>query len=44
MGSFTLLPNHIAYVTALCPGIVIYEGLVGERYAAIELVRSHARR
>lgn len=37
VGSFTLLPNHIDYVTALRPGIVIYDGRVGERYAAIDL-------
>jgi F-type H+-transporting ATPase subunit epsilon len=37
VGSFTLLPNHIDYVTSLRPGIVTFDGLSGERYAAIDL-------
>jgi F-type H+-transporting ATPase subunit epsilon len=37
VGSFTLLPNHADYVTALRPGIVTFDGRSGERYAAIDL-------
>jgi F-type H+-transporting ATPase subunit epsilon len=37
VGSFTLLPNHIDYVTALRPGIVTYEGRAGEHYVATDL-------
>jgi F-type H+-transporting ATPase subunit epsilon len=37
VGSFTLLPNHIDYVTSLRPGIVTFDGRSGERYAAVDL-------
>jgi F-type H+-transporting ATPase subunit epsilon len=36
-GSFTLLPHHIDYVTALPPGIVSYEDLSGsQRFVAVD--------
>ena len=37
VGCFTLLPNHIDYATVLRPGIVVFEGRSGERYAAVDL-------
>jgi F-type H+-transporting ATPase subunit epsilon len=37
VGSFTLLPKHIDYVTAVRPGIVTFNGRSGERYAAVDL-------
>ncbi len=36
-GSFGLLPNHIDFVSALAPGILVYEDSAGrERYAGIQ--------
>ena len=36
-GSFTLLPHHIDYVTALKPGILSYQDLSGlQRYVAVD--------
>jgi len=34
-GSFTLLPRHVDYVTALTPGILAYETEAGESFVAI---------
>lgn len=38
VGSFSLLPHHIDYVTALEPGIVTFDGPDGtERYVAVDV-------
>jgi F-type H+-transporting ATPase subunit epsilon len=34
-GSFTLLPRHADFVSALAPGLLLYEGRGGERLLAV---------